>query len=92
MEARQRLPDLILLDLTMPNLDGFGVLEKLKWDERTRHIPVIVVTARDITEAERQRLTGRVEALYQKAALSPRLFVDQVVQVLDVKSGREEDR
>jgi response regulator RpfG family c-di-GMP phosphodiesterase len=60
--------------------------------ERTRHIPVIVVTARDVTEAERQRLTGRVEAFYQKAALSPRAFVDQVVQVLDLKTGREEER
>ena len=89
-EAQQRLPDLIVLDLTMPNLDGFSVLEELKRDERTRHIPVIVVTARDITEAERHRLTGRIEALYQKAALSPRVFVDQVVQVLDMKTGREE--
>jgi threonine synthase len=87
-EARQRLPDLVVLDLTMPNLDGFSVLEELKRDERTRHIPVMVVTARDITEAERQRLTGRVAALYQKAALSPRGFVDQVVQVLDTKTGR----
>jgi CheY-like chemotaxis protein len=86
------LPDLVVLDLTMPNLDGFSVLEDLKREERTRHIPVIVVTARDITEAERQRLTGRVEALYQKAALSPRAFVDQVVHVLDAKAGREEDR
>jgi threonine synthase len=92
MEARQRLPDLVVLDLTMPNLDGFSVLEELKRDERTRHIPVIVVTARDITEAERQRLTRHVEALYQKAALSPRAFVDQVVHVLDLKTGREEDR
>ena len=91
-EARQRLPDLVVLDLTMPNLDGFSVLEELKRDERTRHIPVIVVTARDITEAERQRLTGRVEAFYQKAALSPRAFVDQVVHVLDVKTGRDEER
>ncbi|HSD85617.1 MAG TPA: pyridoxal-phosphate dependent enzyme [Anaerolineae bacterium] len=91
LEARQRLPDLVVLDLTMPNLDGFSVLEELKEDARTRHIPVIVVTARDITEAERQRLTGRVEALYQKAALSPRAFVDQVVHVLDVKTGREEE-
>lgn len=91
-EARQRLPDLVVLDLTMPNLDGFTVLEELKRDERTRHIPVIVVTARDITEAERQRLTGHVAALYQKAALSPRVFVDQVVQVLDLKTGQEEGR
>ncbi len=89
-EARQRLPDLIVLDLTMPNLDGFSVLEELKGDARTCHIPVIVVSARDITEAERQRLAGRVAALYQKAALSPRAFVEQVVHVLDVKTGREE--
>ena len=90
-EARQRLPDLIVLDLTMPNMDGFTVLQKLKMDKHTQNIPVIVVSARDISDIERQRLSGRIEALYQKGSLSPRGFVDQVVHVLDVRSGRGGD-
>jgi len=90
-QARRRLPDLIVLDLTMPRLDGFSVLAELKLDKRTCHIPVIVVSARDMTTAERRRLHGNIEAAYQKASLSPRAFVDQVVQVLDVKSARDRE-
>jgi threonine synthase len=81
-QARQRLPDLIITDLTMPLRDGFSVLEELKRDPRTQHIPVIVVSAKDITADERRRLTGHIEALYQKGSLSPRAFVEQVVQVV----------
>jgi threonine synthase len=87
--ARQRLPDLIVLDLTMPEKDGFTVLGELKADRRTQHIPVIVVSAKDITPDERRRLNGYIEALYQKGSLSPRAFVDQVVQVLGEKTPRE---
>lgn len=85
-QARQRLPDLIILDLMMPNLDGFGVLEELKLDKRTRHVPIIVVSAKDITGEERERLQGRIEAIYQKGSLPPRAFVDQVVNVLEQKN------
>lgn len=88
-QSRQRLPDLIVLDLTMPLRDGFSVLEELKLDPHTRHIPVIVVSAKDITAEERQRLNGHIEAVYQKGSLSPRAFVDQVVQVLGDKNTRE---
>ncbi|GAB4579027.1 MAG: threonine synthase [Anaerolineales bacterium] len=84
--ARQRLPDLIISDLTMPNMDGFHVLEELRADDRTRHIPVIVVSARDITTAERNLLNRHVEAHYQKGALSVREFVDQVVGVIEHKN------
>jgi threonine synthase len=84
--ARERLPDLIITDLMMPIVDGFGVLEALKGDERTRDIPVIVVSAKDLTAVDRQRLKGNIEAIYQKGSLPPRMFVDQVVEVLEGKS------
>jgi len=90
-QARERLPDLIISDLTMPTMDGFTLLENLRQDKRTHDIPVIVVSARDITPAERQRLSGQIEAHYQKGSLSPRAFVEQVVQVLGDKAPREED-
>jgi threonine synthase len=93
-QARERLPDLIVSDLTMPEIDGFTVLEELRKDSRTRQIPVIVVSAKDITVEERQRLNdGQIEALYQKGSLSPRAFVDQVVQVLgETKSPRNGEK
>jgi threonine synthase len=87
-QARERRPDLIISDLTMPEMDGFSLIEALRRDERTRVIPVIVVSAKDITADERARLTGAIEALYQKGSLSPRAFVEQVVQVLDEKTVR----
>jgi threonine synthase len=91
-QARERLPDLIVSDLTMPEMDGFTVLEELRKDKRTRDIPVIVVSAKDITSDERKRLNGHIEALYQKGSLSPRAFVEQVVQVLgDNKPARNGD-
>lgn len=90
-QARQRLPDLIILDLTMPEMDGFSVLEELKFDTRTRKIPVIVVSAKDITAEELQRLNGYIEGLYQKGSIPVRAFVNQVVEVIEQK-GRSEDR
>jgi threonine synthase len=87
--ARQRRPDLIISDLMMPGLDGFSLLQELRQDERTAHIPVVVVSAKDITHEERIRLQGHIEALYQKGSLSPRAFVEQVVQVLGEKPTRE---
>jgi threonine synthase len=80
--ARQNLPDLIVSDLSMPGLDGFGLVEELKLDPRTRDIPIVVVSARDITREERRRLNGHIQAVYQKGSLSTRKFVDQVIQVL----------
>jgi threonine synthase len=85
-QARQKLPDLIITDLTMPGMDGFGLVEELKLDPRTREIPVVVVSAKDITIEERKRLNGHIEAVYQKGSLPPRKFVDEVVQVLEDKS------
>jgi threonine synthase len=86
-QARQKLPDLIVTDLTMPGIDGFGLVEELKLDLRTKNIPIVVVSAKDITNEERKRLQGHIQALYQKGSLPPRKFVDQVVQVIEDEIG-----
>lgn len=86
-QARQKLPDLIVTDLTMPGIDGFDLVEKLKLDERTKNIPIVVVSAKDITSDERKRLNGHIEAVYQKSSLTPRKFVEQVVQVIEEDKG-----
>ncbi|HEY0097009.1 MAG TPA: ATP-binding protein, partial [Archangium sp.] len=49
--ARQRPPDLVLTDVMMPGLDGFGLLRELRADERTRNVPVIILSARAGEEA-----------------------------------------
>lgn len=88
--ARQKLPDLIIADLTMPGMDGFGLVEELKLDPRTRDIPVVIVSAKDITPEERKRLNGHIQAVYQKGSLPVRKFVDQVINVIeDVNEAKE---
>lgn len=82
-QARQKLPDLIVTDLMMPGLDGFGLVEELKLDPRTKHIPVVVVSAKDISPEERARLNGHIEAVYQKSSIPARKFVEQMVQVIE---------
>jgi threonine synthase len=64
--AKTKLPDLIILDLMMPELDGFSVLDALKEDAETASIPVIVVTAKELTTMEKERLHGRIHSLMQK--------------------------
>ena len=66
---------------------GFGLVEELKLDPRTKDIPVVVVSAKDISAEERKRLNGHIEALYQKGSLPTRKFVDQVIQAIEEKNG-----
>jgi CheY-like chemotaxis protein/anti-sigma regulatory factor (Ser/Thr protein kinase) len=62
------VPDAILLDLMMPEMDGFEFLEALRKRAEWRHIPVVVVTAKDLTEEDHRRLNGWVEHVLQKDA------------------------
>lgn len=61
-------PDLILLDLMMPRVNGFEVAAQLHHHPTWRSIPVVVMTAKDITEEDRQRLNGNVARVLQKGA------------------------
>lgn len=63
-------PGLILLDLMMAEIDGFGFVAALQKREEWRSIPIVVVTAKDITEAESQRLQGQVKQILEKGAYS----------------------
>jgi len=65
---RARQPDLVVLDLTMPEMDGFAVLDALRTDESTQDIPVIVITAKELSPDERDRLSGQIDSLLQKGA------------------------
>jgi adenylate cyclase len=62
-EAR---PDAIILDLIMPEMDGFEFLEELRSRAEWRGIPVVVVTSKDLTAEDRSRLNGGVERIIQK--------------------------
>jgi len=74
----EELPCVILLDLMMPEMDGFQFLNELRGREAWRPIPVIVVTAKDLTAEERQQLNGYVETVLQKGAYSREELLNQV--------------
>jgi CheY-like chemotaxis protein len=63
-------PALILLDLMMPEMDGFTFMEELRTRPGCRSIPVIVITAKDLTEDDRRRLNGQVARILQKGKVS----------------------
>jgi signal transduction histidine kinase/CheY-like chemotaxis protein/PAS domain-containing protein len=71
-------PALILLDLMMPEMDGFEVLERLQGDETWREVPVIIVTAKDLTREDIVRLNGRVAKILQKGAYQRRDLVRDI--------------
>jgi CheY-like chemotaxis protein len=76
--ARSRRPAVILLDLLMPGLDGFGVVEALRTDPETAAIPIVVLTAKTLSSAEKDRLRGRIFYVAQKGEFDPARLVDLV--------------
>ena len=84
-------PNLIVLDLMMPDIDGFAVLENLKMNRATRDIPVIVVTAKELEPEEHDLLQQRVEALLQKGLFDQSQLLNDVVSALDRLSPRASD-
>jgi len=69
--ARSERPDVVLLDLMMEGMDGFEVAAVLKGDERTRQLPIVVLTAKEMDREDRERLHGKIEALVHKTDCNP---------------------
>ena len=68
--AISEMPSLILLDLMMPELTGFDVVEALRTEEATREIPIMVLTAKTLTEDDKTALNGQVAAIFQRNSLA----------------------
>ncbi len=66
-QLERRIPDIIILDLMMPEVDGFEFLGRVKNTEQWQHIPVIVLTAKTLTKDDYARLHGKVERIYEKS-------------------------
>jgi len=79
---RERLPDLVVSDLTMPEIDGFTLLEKLKENPHTAQIPVIVVSAKDLTPEDEKRLAGQTSSIWLKGSFATKDLVEHVVDTL----------
>jgi len=71
-------PDLVILDLMMPEVDGFAVLDILRSKPETANIPVIVATAKELTVDEKARLQGQIQSLMQKGDFLNDEFLEEV--------------
>ena len=80
--ARRELPDLIVLDLMMPEVSGFDVVAALQEKPETARIPILVVTAKHVTPAERHRLNGYVMSIMEKANFDRDRLISEVRRAL----------
>jgi len=75
---RQQTPDVIMLDLMMPEMDGFQLVAALQDDPHWRHIPVVVVTALDLSAEDRARLNSGIETVLLKDSFNPADLVERL--------------
>ena len=80
--ARRFRPELITLDLEMPEINGFEVVEALKADPSTAHIPIVVVTAQEPSSDDRQRLNGHIREIVSKTDFGNEWFIGEVRRAL----------
>jgi len=85
--ATSERPDLIVLDLMMPDINGFDVVDALHRDPSTERIPILVVTAKVITADDRHRLNGSVSAIVDKLSFDPDQFTAEVRRALTGRSA-----
>ncbi|MCB9098797.1 MAG: GAF domain-containing protein [Anaerolineales bacterium] len=79
---KRKKPDLIILDLNMPEMDGFTMIEELKANENTRSIPIIIVSGEQVTPEQRDKLTDQVEVLLEKSIFTENELLEDVSQAL----------
>jgi CheY-like chemotaxis protein len=81
-QLAREIPQVILLDLMMPEMDGFEFLLEMRANADWQDIPVIVLTAKDLTEEDRRMLSGRVEQIVEKGASTHEQLVSLVRRVV----------
>jgi signal transduction histidine kinase/CheY-like chemotaxis protein len=79
---------IVILDLLMEEMDGFQVAQELKAAERTRDLPILVLTAKELTQEDRKRLSGKVTTMMQKGATSAADLVGAVHDLVQRCAGR----
>ena len=85
--AREKKPDLIVLDLMMPEMSGFDVVDALAKGGETASIPIIVVTAKQITPEDHERLNGDVVRIIEKSDFNPVYFMNEIGRALNKRGA-----
>ena len=88
----QAPPDLVLLDLMMPEMDGFQVVAVMQENEKWRHIPVVVVTALELSAEDRQRLNRGVEHIVYKNASTRQELMARIGALLSEAQAKSRSR
>lgn len=79
-QALRNKPDLLIVDLMMPDVDGFEVVAALRRDRDMARMPILVHTAKTLTPEDRQRLEGKVESIVEKAEFQPERFLELLLK------------
>ena len=88
---REAVPGVILLDLMMPEMDGFELMEAMRREAGWAGIPVVVLTAKDLTAEDRERLNGRVERVLQKGAYTKDALLGEVRRLVGASLARRRE-
>jgi signal transduction histidine kinase/CheY-like chemotaxis protein len=75
-------PDILLLDIVMPRLDGFGVIENLRANPKTHDLPIIVISAKDLTDTESARLKETVASVMKKQGFHGEKLMQEINRAL----------
>jgi signal transduction histidine kinase/DNA-binding response OmpR family regulator len=81
-KLREQVSDIILLDLEMPEMDGFEFVEALQANASWREIPIVVLTSRELSKADRARLNGYVETIVSKSSQGIEVAVRELQKAL----------
>lgn len=84
----QKTPDLILLDLMMPEMDGFTFVEEVRKVEKWHGIPIIVITAKSITAEDKHKLNGNVKSIIQKGSVDHAKLMKEIEQLVEAAIER----
>ena len=81
----ETVPRLVFLDLLMPEMDGFEVVEKMYEDEKLKEVPIVVLTAKEVTDDERMKLNSRIKNVVKKEGLTREIILREVNKFIQRK-------
>ena len=88
--ARRNKPDLIVLDLILSGVNGFDVVDQLHDDNATRDVPILILTAMDLSTGNRTRLTEKVWRIAEKGSLSTQNFINLVESAIASRAHQQQ--
>jgi signal transduction histidine kinase/DNA-binding response OmpR family regulator len=81
-KVKEKIPDLIILDLMMPEMDGFTFVMEIRKKENWHSIPIIVITAKELTDEDRSRLNGYVKQILHKGAFTKEELINYIRKIV----------